>query len=98
MIDATVLSEMKPSSFLINTSRGEVVEPEALKRTLLEGRLAGAALDVFTQEPPEDRELLACPQLMVTPHIGGNAIEAIEAMARSAIDHLVKFFNSQQER
>lgn len=96
MIDSTVFSKMKSSSFLINTSRGEVVEPEALKSALLEGRLGGAALDVFTQEPPEDRELLVCPQLMVTPHIGGNALEAIEAMARSAIDHLAQFFNRQQ--
>ena len=95
MINSKVLSEMKPSSLLINTSRGEVVEPEALKNALLEGRLAGAALDVFTQEPPEDRQLLACPQLMVTPHIGGNAREAIESMARSAIDHLAQFFNRQ---
>lgn len=95
MINAQVLSEMKPSSFLINTSRGEVVEPEALKSALLGGRLAGAALDVFTQEPLEDKQLLACPQLMVTPHIGGNAREAIESMARSAIDHLAQFFNRQ---
>ena len=95
MINAQVLSEMKPSSFLINTSRGEVVEPEALKSALLGGRLAGAALDVFTQEPLEDKQLLACPQLMVTPPIGGNAREAIESMARSAIDHLAQFFNRQ---
>ena len=96
MIDATALGKMRPSAFLINTSRGEVVEPEALKSALLASRLAGAALDVFTQEPPEDRALLACPQLMVTPHIGGNAIEAIESMARSAIDHLAQFFNRQR--
>lgn len=98
MINSKVMREMKPSAFLINTSRGAVVEPEALKNALLEGRLAGAALDVFTQEPPEDRQLLACPQLMVTPHIGGNALEAIEAMARSAIDHLAQFFNRQYKK
>ena len=98
MIDSNALSEMRPSSFLINTSRGEVVDPEALKHALLEGRLEGAALDVFTQEPPDDRELLACPQLMVTPHIGGNAQEAIESMARSAIDHLVQHFKPQSEQ
>ncbi len=92
MIDAGALSRMRPDAFLINTSRGEVVDENALKQALLKNTLAGAALDVFFQEPPEDEQLLACPNLMVTPHIGGNAVEAVEAMARSAFGHLQKFF------
>lgn len=95
MIDKMALHQMRLTAFLINTSRGEVVDPDALKQALLKGTLSGAALDVFAQEPPEDKELLACPSLMVTPHIGGNALEAVEAMARSAFQHLKGYFSEK---
>jgi D-3-phosphoglycerate dehydrogenase len=93
MINAASLARMKSTAFLINTSRGDVVDQAALKEALLKETIAGAALDVFSQEPPEDAELLACPQLMVTPHIGGNAVEAVEAMARAAFQHLKEHFS-----
>ncbi len=93
MIDVAALSRMRPTAFLINTSRGDVVDQTALKEALVNETIAGAALDVFSQEPPEDAELLACPQLMGTPHIGGNSIEAVEAMARAAFQHLQDYFN-----
>ena len=92
MVDKNFLERMKKPAFLINTSRGEVVDQEALKNALNQSVIAGAALDVFYKEPPSDLNFLALPNLMVTPHIGGNAIEAVEAMGRSAIDHLVSFF------
>ncbi|MFQ5451416.1 MAG: phosphoglycerate dehydrogenase [Nitrospinaceae bacterium] len=92
MIDENVLRRMKPSAFLINTSRGEVVGLAALKKALCEGFIAGAGLDVFPEEPPGDHELLNLPNLMVTPHIGGNTGEAVEAMGRAAIRHLEQFF------
>jgi len=69
-----------------------VVEQDTLKSALIRGYIAGAALDVFAEEPPTDEEFLSLPNLMVTPHIGGNAREAVEAMGRSAIQHLVTFF------
>ncbi len=93
MIDQAALRRMQPGTFLINTSRGEVVDQAALKEALLNATIAGAALDVFAQEPPEDMEFLNCSNLMVTPHIGGNAVEAVEAMARAAFQHLQEFFN-----
>lgn len=92
MIGAQVLQNMKTNSFLVNTSRGEIVREDDLKNALLDGSIAGAALDVFSQEPPENHELLDCPNLMVTPHIGGSSAEAAAAMAKSAVDHLVEFF------
>ncbi len=92
MIDQSAVSKMKLTAYLINTSRGEVVEEEALKLALDGGEIAGAALDVFAQEPPRDEDLITLPNLIVTPHIGGNAKEAVEAMALSAISHLQQFF------
>jgi D-3-phosphoglycerate dehydrogenase len=94
MVAGEAFANMKADAFLINTSRGEVVGEPALKDALQNNRIAGAALDVFLHEPPDDMELLALPNLMVTPHIGGNAVEAVEAMGRSAIGHLVRFFES----
>lgn len=95
MVDKRVLEKMKPTSFLVNTSRGGVVDESALKEALQNHSIAGAALDVFSHEPPEDLEMLSLPNLMVTPHIGGNAREAVEAMARSAIGHIVNYFETK---
>jgi len=99
MVNANFLQRMKSTSFLINTSRGEVVDQEALKKSLIQCDIGGAALDVFEEEPPTDEDFLSLPNLMVTPHIGGNAIEGVEAMGRAAIKHLVLFFkNSLKEK
>ena len=92
LIDKKVLGKMKSSAFLINTSRGEIVDHKALKKALQTNQIAGAAIDVFNPEPPDDTELLSLPNLIGTPHIGGNTQEAIEAMGLSAINHLIKFF------
>jgi phosphoglycerate dehydrogenase-like enzyme len=92
MIDRKVFSQMKKSGFLINTSRGKVVEQDSLKWALMNGIIAGAAIDVYEEEPPEDNELLGFPNLICTPHIGGNSVESVLAMGRSAINHLVDFF------
>ena len=92
MVDEAFLQQMKPSAYLINNSRGSVVKQEALKKVLQQKIIAGAALDVYESEPPEDLEFLSLPNLMVTPHIGGNADEAVLAMGRSAINHLKRFF------
>jgi phosphoglycerate dehydrogenase-like enzyme len=85
LLDAKRLTMLKPTAILINTARGGVVDEAALKRMLQENHLAGAAFDVFTTEPPQDAELLALPNFLGTPHIGGSAQEAILAMGRAAI-------------
>ena len=92
MVDEAFFQQMKPSSYLINNSRGPVVKQEALKKALQQKIIAGAALDVYESEPPDDLEFLSLPNLMVTPHIGGNANEAVLDMGRSAINHLKRFF------
>lgn len=88
ILSAERLALMKPDAILINTARGGLVDEEALKAALMDGRLAGAAFDVFATEPPQDFELLRFPNFIVTPHQGGSAEEAILAMGRAAIEGL----------
>jgi len=85
MLDAERLALMKPTTVLINTARGGLVDEHALKNMLNDGRLAGAAFDVFATEPPTDLELVRLPNFIATPHIGGGTEEAILAMGRAAI-------------
>lgn len=84
---------MKESAYIINSARGGIIDENALKTALVEKKIAGAAIDVYLEEPPVDMELMTMENLICTPHIGGNAKEAIEAMGRSAIHHLRTFFN-----
>jgi len=88
ILSAERLAIMKPTSILINTARGGLVDEQALKEMLQDGRLVGAASDVFSVEPPENSELLRLPNFFGTPHIGGSSEEAILAMGRAAISGL----------
>lgn len=88
MLTAELLSLMKSDAILINTARGGLLDEGALKLMLMSEKLGGAALDVFTIEPPEDKDLLDLPNFIVTPHIGGSANEAIIEMGRAAIGGL----------
>ncbi len=85
MIGPTELAQMKRTSILINTSRGGIVDEDALESAILKGEIAGAAFDVFRDEPPRQRPLLMAPNFWGTPHIGGSSREAILAMGRAAI-------------
>ncbi|NQU58721.1 MAG: phosphoglycerate dehydrogenase [Rhodospirillales bacterium] len=92
LINAQTLAQMKPSACVINTARGPIVSGEDLKRALIDKTIAGAALDVYEEEPPTDMELLGLHNFFCTPHIGGNADEAVMAMGLSAIGHIKEFF------
>lgn len=78
LINSETLSYMKPTSFLINTSRGEIIDEKSLFTALTENRIAGAALDVFEVEPPTNTELLNLPNMICSPHIAAQTKEAQE--------------------
>jgi phosphoglycerate dehydrogenase-like enzyme len=82
------LQMLKTSAVLINLARGGLIDEVALKKILLENKIAGAALDVFEIEPPIDKELITIDNVLITPHIGGSTEEAILAMGIAAIDGL----------
>ena len=91
LIDLGAMTKMKNTAFLINTSRGKIINEKDLKFALKNRIIAGAALDVYEKEPPEDLELLKLDNIICTPHIGGNSKEAVLAMGISSIKHLVDF-------
>ncbi len=76
LIDVQALDSMRVDACLINTARGPIVDEDALLHALNQGRLAGAALDVFSDEPTGDTALTSHPRVICTPHIGGQTLEA----------------------
>lgn len=96
MIGRHELSTMKKNAVLINTSRGEVVNQKDLKNALSQHIIGGACVDVFAIEPCTDEELLTLPNFFSTPHIGGNSIESVLAMGRSAISHISEYYNKKE--
>jgi len=90
------LALMKPSAFLINTSRGPVVNEEALIKALEGGEIAGAALDVFDPEPPNtDNPLLKLDNVITTPHTAGNSEEALFRMAATVAEQVLKVLRGE---
>ncbi len=90
LIDAAALERMRRTAILINTARGPIVDQTALREALVNGTIAGAALDVTDPEPlPADDPLLSAPNLIVVPHIGSATHAAREQMATLAVENLL---------
>ena len=90
LIGPDALSKVKPTARLINVARGPLVDEAALLHALNEGRLAGAALDVFEKEPlPADHPLRTHPKVIVTPHLGASTVEAQAGVARDVAEQII---------
>ena len=91
MLNKESFNMMKPTAYVINTARGGLINQDDIKYALKNAIIAGAAIDAYEVEPPEDNELISLPNLINTPHIGGNASEAVEAMGLAAITNIVEW-------
>ncbi len=98
LIDQAALARMKPSSYLINTSRGEIVDESAVVEMLENGRLAGAALDVFEYEPSVHPALISMSNVVLLPHIGSATNETRTAMAMLAVENIIDHFSGRVPR
>lgn len=92
LIDASVLDALGPQGFLVNVSRGTVVDEAALVQALQERRIAGAGLDVYEDEPRVPQALLALDNVVLLPHIASSTVQTREAMAKRVMDNLAAFF------
>ena len=88
MIDASVLAAMRPTAVLVNTARGAIVDERALIEALQSGTIAGAALDVFENEPDVPPELIELENVVLSPHLGSATRETREAMGMLAVSAL----------
>ncbi|MFT5047079.1 MAG: lactate dehydrogenase-like 2-hydroxyacid dehydrogenase, partial [Porticoccaceae bacterium] len=86
------LALLKPTAYIINTARGEVIDQEALILALEQNQIAGAGLDVFDGEPVFDQRLIDCENAVLLPHLGSATTETREAMGFRVVKNLVQHF------
>jgi len=103
MMDAGMLDRMKAEAVLINASRGNVVDIKALAGHIRTGKLLGAAIDVFPEEPksnnePFKSELRGLPNVILTPHVGGSTVEAQENIGREVAEKLIRYSDNGSTR
>ncbi len=98
MIGVNELKRMKKTAYLINTSRGGIVDEAALYEYLKTRQIAGAALDVFSTEPPGTHPLLQLDNVLPTPHIGAYTVEAMERMDRTCAETILAVFRRECPR
>lgn len=97
-VGAAELMRMKPSAYLINSARGKVVDEEALAEALQQRAIAGAALDVFEQEPHVHPTLLSLPNVVLAPHVGSGTAETRARMARVAAQNLLDLLDGKRPK
>lgn len=98
MVDKNLLNLMKPSAYFINTARGALINEQDLADALHDKTIAGAALDVLSQEPPQaDNPLLNAPNCIITPHIAWATKEARIRLMKIAVENVKAFFNGKPQ-
>jgi D-3-phosphoglycerate dehydrogenase len=99
MFNAARLQRIKPTAYLINTARGGIVEEKALYDALVSGRLAGAGLDVFEQEPPPSgHSLFGLPNVIMAPHVAGVTREAVDRMSEQTARNILSALDGEPIR
>lgn len=97
-IDFKELSLMKPSSYLINTSRGGIVNENALIKILKDKKIAGAGIDVFEEEPTKNKKLFKLNNTILTPHVAGVSVEALDRMEEHLIGDIISFLDKKKTK
>ncbi|RHW41638.1 phosphoglycerate dehydrogenase [Neobacillus notoginsengisoli] len=95
LIDEAFLQKVKPGVRLINCARGGIIDEDALVAAVGEGRVAGAALDVFQTEPPTNQGLLGNPRIVMTPHLGASTVEAQEKVAEEVSTEIIEILEKK---
>jgi len=99
LFDAARLAHMKRTAFIVNTARGGIIDEKALYDALKANRIAGAALDVFDQEPtPQDNPLLTLPNFIAAPHVAGVTREAVDRMGVAAVENILSVLDGKPIR
>jgi D-3-phosphoglycerate dehydrogenase len=98
MISTAQLARMKPGAILLNVARGGVIDEAAVAEALVSGRIAGAGIDVFEQEPPTGSPLLDAPNTLLTPHLGASTAEAQVAVAEEVADQVLDVLAGRSAR
>ncbi|HEV8679933.1 MAG TPA: hydroxyacid dehydrogenase [Stellaceae bacterium] len=99
LFNAARLAKMKRTAFLVNTARGGIIDETALYDALKAGRIAGAALDVFVEEPtPQNNPLLTLPNFIAAPHVAGVTREAVDRMAIVAVQNILSVLDGKPNR
>lgn len=98
LLNAKAFEIMKDGVQIINCARGGIIDEDALYEAIVSGKVAGAALDVFEQEPFTDHKLLTLPQVVATPHLGASTVEAQEIVAVDVSHDVIRFFEGKAVR
>ena len=92
ILDRNSIRRLKPGVFLVNTARASLIDEVGVLEGLIEGHIAGLALDVYDREPPDTGPLLTHDRVIATPHIGGYTTESVSRATLAAVENLLKYF------